>query len=78
MLWWLYLQGVPSCFFPESYGGGYKIEGEVRDTNLGYQATLKRRSAVTTIYGRDINIVSLDVEFQTNDRVRFKVAGKFY
>lgn len=78
MLWWLYLQGVPSCFFPESYSGGYKIEGEVRDTNLGYQATLKRRSAVTTIYGQDINIVTLDVEFQTNDRVRFKVAGKFY
>ena len=78
MLWWLYLQGVPSCFFPESYSGGYKIEGEVINTNLGYQATLKRRSAVTTVYGQDINDVILDVEFQTNDRVRFKVAVELY
>lgn len=78
MLWWLYLQVVPSCFFPESYSGGYKIEGQVRDTNLGYQATLKRRSAVTTIYGQDIDNVNLDVEFQTNDRVRFKVAVELY
>ncbi|CAH3034609.1 unnamed protein product [Porites lobata] len=66
-------EGVPSCFFPESYSGGYKIEGEVINTNLGYQAALKRRSAVTTIYGQDINDVILDVEFQTNDRVRFKL-----
>lgn len=66
------LQGVPWCFFPKSYKGGYKIEGDVRETQLGYQATLKRRSA-TTIYGRDLDVVTLDVEFQANDRVRFKV-----
>ncbi|XP_068752603.1 maltase-glucoamylase-like [Montipora capricornis] len=65
-------EGVPWCFFPESYSGGYKIDGAVRDTKLGYQATLRRRSN-TTIYGQDINEVGLDVEFQTKDRVRFKL-----
>ena len=44
----------------------------MRETNLGYQATLKRRSNIT-IYGQDIDEVGLVVEFQTNDRVRFKV-----
>ena len=44
----------------------------MRETQLGYQATLKRRSA-TTIYGQDIDEVTLDVELQTNERVRFKV-----
>lgn len=44
----------------------------MRETQLGYQATLKRRSA-STIYGQDIDEVTLDVEFQTNDRIRFKV-----
>ena len=47
----------------------------MRETKLGYQATLKRRSA-STIYGQDIDEVTLDVEFQTNDRVRFKVMKK--
>ncbi|XP_020616218.1 maltase-glucoamylase, intestinal-like [Orbicella faveolata] len=65
-------KGVPWCFFPKSYRGGYKIEGDVRETQLGYQATLKRRSA-STIYGQDIDEVTLDVEFQTNNRVRFKL-----
>jgi len=68
------LQGVPSCFFPTSYNGGYKIEGDVRDTKLGYQATLIRRSSPSvTIYGQDIDELILDVEFQTDERVRFKV-----
>ena len=69
------MQGVPWCFFPQSYQGGYKIDGEVRETQLGYQATLKRRSS-TTIYGDDIDEVVLDVEFQTDDRVRFKVMNE--
>ena len=73
--WYFLRQGVPWCFFPESYHGGYKIEGEVRETQLGYQATLQRRSA-STIYGQDIDEVTLDVEFQTNNRVRFKVMKK--
>lgn len=47
----------------------------MRETKLGYQATLKIRSA-STIYGQDIDEVTLDVEFQTNDRVRFKVMKK--
>ena len=47
----------------------------MRETQLGYQATLKRRS-VTTIYGQDIDEVTLDVEFQTDDRVRFKVMNE--
>lgn len=47
----------------------------MRETQLGYQATLKRRSG-TTIYGQDIDEVTLDVEFQTNDRVRFKVMNE--
>jgi len=67
-----HIKGVPSCFFPESYRGGYKIEGDVRDTKLGYEATLIRRSSAT-IYGQDIDELTLDVEFQTNDRVRFKL-----
>lgn len=70
-----FLQGVPWCFFPKSYLGGYKIDGEVRETQLGYRATLNRRSN-TTIYGDDIDEIVLDVEFQTDDRVRFKVMNE--
>ena len=44
----------------------------MRETQLGYQASLRRRSA-STIYGQDIDEVKLDVEFQTNDRIRLKV-----
>nr|XP_058944408.1 maltase-glucoamylase-like [Pocillopora verrucosa] len=65
-------KGVPWCFFPKSYLGGYKIDGEVRETQLGYRATLNRHSN-TTIYGDDIDEIVLDVEFQTDDRVRFKL-----
>ena len=70
-----FLQGVPWCFFPKSYLGGYKIDGEVRETQLGYRATLNRHSN-TTIYGDDIDEIVLDVEFQTDDRVRFKVMNE--
>lgn len=69
------MQGVPWCFFPKSYLGGYKIDGEVRETQLGYRATLNRHSN-TTIYGDDIDEIVLDVEFQTDDRVRFKVMNE--
>ena len=48
----------------------------MRETELGYQATLKRRSAASTIYGQDIDDVTLEVEFQTNDRIRFKVRNE--
>ncbi|KAJ7393935.1 hypothetical protein OS493_003604 [Desmophyllum pertusum] len=47
-------KGVPLCFFPKSYSGGYKMDGKERETQLGYQATLRRRSA-STIYGQDID-----------------------
>ena len=66
------LESVPWCFFPKSYQGGYKVEGDVRETQLGYQATLKRHSA-STIYGQDIDEVTLDIEFQTNHCIRLKV-----
>ena len=49
------------------------MEGDARVSKLGVQATLKRRSSATTIYGQDIDELTLDVEFQTDDRVRFKV-----
>lgn len=41
-------------------------------TKLGYQARLKRRSNIA-IHGNAIDEVGLDVEFQTEDRLRFKV-----
>ena len=53
------------------------MEGDMRETQLGYQATLKRRSA-SSIYGQDIDDVTLEVEFQTNDRVRFKVTDAIF
>ena len=53
------------------------MDGKERETQLGYQATLRRRSA-STIYEQDeiIDEITLDVEFQTNDRVRFKVMNE--
>ena len=48
------------------------MEGDPRSSNLGIQVTLKRRSNAT-MYGQDIDEVTLDVEYQTDDRVRFKV-----
>ncbi|XP_074615489.1 putative maltase-glucoamylase 2 isoform X3 [Acropora palmata] len=65
-------KGIPWCFFPQGYRGGYRIEETMQVTKLGYQARLKRRSDIT-IYDKAIDEVGLDVEFQTEDRLRFKL-----
>ena len=47
------------------------MKGDSQSTRLGYRVTLERRSN-RTIYGHDIDEVALEIEFQTDSRVRFK------
>ena len=64
---------MPECFFPTASDFGYMMAAEAKETDLGYQVILTRLSN-KTLYGGDIDNVTLDVEFLTNTRLRFKVS----
>uniref|UniRef100_A0A8C2T861 Sucrase-isomaltase, intestinal-like n=1 Tax=Coturnix japonica TaxID=93934 RepID=A0A8C2T861_COTJA len=55
------IPNAPSCFFSEDSGYGYSL------------VTLDKRSTVS-LFGNDISPIVMDVEFQTKDRLRFKVS----
>ncbi|XP_013810008.1 maltase-glucoamylase-like [Apteryx mantelli] len=61
---------VPWCFFSSNHG--YRVDGEVRTTQAGFQATLTRLSS-PSLFGNDINTVLLTGEYQTQNRFRFKI-----
>lgn len=65
-------QGVPSCFYKENFQAGYELIGEPVQTKLGVQLNLKRLT-YKSIYGDDVQNIALEIEFQTKDRLRFKV-----
>uniref|UniRef100_A0A8C4JJE3 alpha-glucosidase n=1 Tax=Dromaius novaehollandiae TaxID=8790 RepID=A0A8C4JJE3_DRONO len=61
---------VPWCFFSSNHG--YRVDGAVRTTQAGFQATLTRLSS-PSLFGNDINTVLLTGEYQTQNRFRFKI-----
>ncbi|KGL74967.1 Maltase-glucoamylase, intestinal, partial [Tinamus guttatus] len=61
---------VPWCYFSSNHG--YKVDGAVRATQAGFQATLTRLSS-PSLFGNDINTVLLTGEYQTENRFRFKI-----
>ena len=63
--------GEPWCFAPKQQG--YAVTS-VLDTALGFQLQL-RRIDTPSWFGGDFATVQLDVEFQTDDRLRLKVGG---
>ncbi|NWQ99463.1 SUIS protein, partial [Paradoxornis webbianus] len=63
---------APWCFFPEDSPYGYARSGDVEKTDKGWRVTLNKRHALT-LFGNDISPVVLEVEFQTKDRLRFRL-----
>ena len=62
--------GTPKCFRPREQG--YRLVGDVIETDNGYSATLERINTPSW-FGSEIVNVLLEVEFQTSDRLRIKV-----
>ena len=60
----------PSCFYPSGYPS-YKMIGEVRETDLGYEVDLRRVSS--SPYPVDISQLKVVVYLETDNRVHFKV-----
>ena len=61
---------APSCFVPKEHG--YRMVGDPVATPSGYEVTI-RRINYPSWYGRDIEDVLLNVEFQSDSRLRMKV-----
>jgi len=61
--------GTPGCFQPREQG--YRVQGAVTDTAKGHTATLTRVNTPSW-YGADVGTVKLDVEYQTDSRLRIK------
>uniref|UniRef100_A0A8C3DHQ6 alpha-glucosidase n=1 Tax=Corvus moneduloides TaxID=1196302 RepID=A0A8C3DHQ6_CORMO len=56
---------APWCFFPEDSPYGYARSGST-------EVTLNKRQSLT-LFGNDISPIVLEVEFQTKDRLRFRL-----
>ncbi|GAB0175790.1 kinesin-like protein KIF21A [Grus japonensis] len=63
---------APWCFFPEDSPYGYSLGGSSEKTANGWRVTLNKRQALS-LFGNDISPIVLEVEFQTKDRLRFRL-----
>ncbi|NXT12597.1 SUIS protein, partial [Prunella fulvescens] len=63
---------APWCFFPENSPYGYARSGSAEQTDKGWRVTLNKRQTLS-LFGNDISPVVLEVEFQTKDRLRFRL-----
>lgn len=63
-------RGIPWCFFPSSAGSGYSVTSR-SETALGFSALLQR--SVASRWPRDVMKLKLDVMYETDTRVHFKV-----
>ncbi|XP_038011667.1 maltase-glucoamylase, intestinal-like [Motacilla alba alba] len=63
---------APWCFFPEDSPYGYARSGSAEQTDKGWRVTLNKRQALS-LFGNDISPIVLEVEFQTKDRLRFRL-----
>ena len=65
------LVDVPYCFFPRQYSG-YNVTSW-KETDYGFTASLSR--STPSGWPMDIKILSLDIWFETEKRIHFKVGG---
>lgn len=63
-------RGVPWCFYPPNFPS-YVVQS-LNQTALGMTGLLVRREKA--YYPKDIQVLRMDVEFQTNTRLRIKVS----
>ncbi|KAM9292474.1 sucrase-isomaltase, intestinal-like [Morus bassanus] len=63
---------APWCFFPKDSPYGYSLGGNTEKTAKGWRVTLNKRQTLS-LFGNDISPVVLEVEFQTRDRLRFRL-----
>ncbi|NXF00242.1 SUIS protein, partial [Menura novaehollandiae] len=61
--------GVPWCSF--SFQHGYRLDGARRDTEQGFEASL-RRLQTPSLFGSDVGTVQLQAQFQTPARLRLQ------
>ena len=61
----------PLCYYPSEFG--YLVEGQVNDTDFGYSVALKRNSSQPSQYGGDVDVLHVDVMYETQYRLRVKV-----
>ncbi|CAF0767379.1 unnamed protein product [Rotaria sp. Silwood1] len=59
------------CYLKPNYG--YILQGTPQQTSSGFQLRLKRNEAVVSMFPNPINNVVLDVQYYTNDILRFKL-----
>ncbi|XP_065576327.1 sucrase-isomaltase, intestinal-like [Artemia franciscana] len=63
--------GTPWCFFPVDYG--YSLVGTPNTNDKGIAFNLVRNSA-PSLFGNDWQSITLEVEYQTNERLRVKIS----
>ena len=63
-------EGAPWCYFPPDYG--YMMLGEPLTTPLGYLVHLVR-STQAGMFGEEADSVWLNLEIQTETRIRLKI-----
>ncbi|CAF3890842.1 unnamed protein product, partial [Rotaria sordida] len=59
------------CYLKPNYG--YIVQGVPQQTTNGFQLRLKRNEAITSMFPNPINNVILDVQYYTNDILRFRL-----
>jgi hypothetical protein len=64
------LSGIP-CYFRSNYG--YILQGNEEQIQNGKRLRLTRNQAVTSPFPEPIEDVKLDVQYYTNDIIRFKL-----
>ena len=69
-IWQDVADGSPPCTFPDVYG--YIISDGPEETDLGWRATLQRIDR-PSMFGDDLDIIVVNVEFYTETMVRIKV-----
>ncbi|KAG6936043.1 maltase-glucoamylase, partial [Chelydra serpentina] len=67
------VSNAPWCSFPEDGPYGYSLSGQPQKTAKGWRLMLMKRNIMMSLFGNDISPVAMDVEFQTKDRLRFKI-----
>lgn len=67
----LYDNQANQCYLPPNYG--YILQNSPTKTPDGLRLNLKRNSAVKSIFEQPMENVLLDVQYYTNDIIRFKL-----
>jgi len=65
------MSGAIQCYLSPNYG--YKLQGSAEQITNGLRLKLQRNSAVGSMFKQPIDNVLLDVQYYTNDIIRFKL-----